>query len=71
MQVGFNIKDIFFSIVNSSIFFFFDLQLRYSQKRDTGIYECQISTTPPIGHSMYLSVVGKIFFDAYNYCVNV
>jgi hypothetical protein len=25
----------------------------------SGIYECQISTTPPIGHFVYLTVVGK------------
>ena len=34
-------------------------QIRYPQKRDTGVYECQISTTPPVGHSMFLAVVGK------------
>ncbi|KAG8270247.1 hypothetical protein J6590_089567 [Homalodisca vitripennis] len=31
-----------------------------SQKKDTGIYECQISTTPPIGHHVYLNVVEPI-----------
>ncbi|XP_058818799.1 zwei Ig domain protein zig-8-like isoform X2 [Topomyia yanbarensis] len=36
------------------------LQIRYPQKRDTGVYECQISTTPPVGHSMYLSVVEPV-----------
>ncbi|PSN51034.1 hypothetical protein C0J52_26100, partial [Blattella germanica] len=35
------------------------LQIRYPQRRDSGIYECQVSTTPPIGHSMHLSVVGE------------
>jgi hypothetical protein len=35
------------------------LQIRYPQRRDSGFYECQVSTTPPIGHSMFLSVVGK------------
>ncbi|KAI5744677.1 hypothetical protein M8J76_004344 [Diaphorina citri] len=36
------------------------LQIKYPQKRDSGIYECQVSTTPPIGISMYLSVVEPI-----------
>uniref|UniRef100_A0A1B6KVY0 Ig-like domain-containing protein n=1 Tax=Graphocephala atropunctata TaxID=36148 RepID=A0A1B6KVY0_9HEMI len=35
------------------------LQIRYPQRRDSGIYECQVSTTPPIGTSMYLSVVDE------------
>ncbi|XP_021939627.1 zwei Ig domain protein zig-8-like, partial [Zootermopsis nevadensis] len=33
------------------------LQIRYPQRRDSGFYECQVSTTPPVGYSMYLSVV--------------
>lgn len=33
------------------------LQVRYPQQRDSGIYECQVSTTPPVGYSMVLSVV--------------
>ncbi|XP_065079024.1 zwei Ig domain protein zig-8-like [Ochlerotatus camptorhynchus] len=36
------------------------LQIRYPQKRDTGVYECQISTTPPVGHSMHLIVVEPV-----------
>lgn len=36
------------------------LSIRYAQKKDSGIYECQISTTPPIGHPVFLTVVGKI-----------
>lgn len=36
------------------------LQLRYPQIKDTGFYECQISTTPPRGYPVYLSVVGKL-----------
>ncbi|XP_050352683.1 protogenin B-like isoform X2 [Nymphalis io] len=31
--------------------------IRFPQRRDSGIYECQVGTTPPIGHRMYLSVV--------------
>lgn len=35
------------------------LRIRYPQRKDSGIYECQISTTPPIGHPVYLTIVGK------------
>lgn len=35
------------------------LRIRYPQKEDSGTYECQISTTPPIGHPVYLSIVGE------------
>ncbi|KAL6435729.1 hypothetical protein ACFW04_005549 [Cataglyphis niger] len=39
------------------------LRIRYPQRKDSGIYECQISTTPPIGHPVHLNIVvasGKI-----------
>ncbi|KAL5243111.1 hypothetical protein ACI65C_010521 [Semiaphis heraclei] len=36
------------------------LQIRYPQIRDSGYYECQVSTTPPIGHAMVLTVVEPI-----------
>lgn len=36
------------------------LRIKYPQKKDSGIYECQISTTPPIGHPVYLTVLGKL-----------
>ncbi|PBC32334.1 Limbic system-associated membrane protein [Apis cerana cerana] len=36
------------------------LRIRYPQKKDSGIYECQISTTPPIGHPVYLTIVEPI-----------
>ncbi|XP_076758803.1 neurotrimin [Xylocopa sonorina] len=36
------------------------LQVKYPQRRDSGTYECQVSTTPPIGHSMHLSVVEPV-----------
>ncbi|XP_032687131.1 zwei Ig domain protein zig-8-like isoform X2 [Odontomachus brunneus] len=32
------------------------LRIRYPQEKDSGIYECQISTTPPIGHRIHLTV---------------
>ncbi|XP_054287198.1 lachesin-like isoform X2 [Macrosteles quadrilineatus] len=33
------------------------LQIKYPQHRDTGIYECQISTTPHMSHYIHLNVV--------------
>ncbi|XP_065168018.1 zwei Ig domain protein zig-8-like isoform X1 [Atheta coriaria] len=36
------------------------LQIRYPQRRDSGIYECQVGTTPPHGVLMTLSVVEPI-----------
>ncbi|XP_044731930.1 lachesin-like [Chrysoperla carnea] len=33
------------------------LQIKYPQHRDTGIYECQISTTPHLSHFVHLTVV--------------
>ncbi|XP_037950442.1 probable serine/threonine-protein kinase MARK-A isoform X2 [Teleopsis dalmanni] len=33
------------------------LQIKYPQHRDSGIYECQISTTPHMSHYIYLNVV--------------
>ncbi|XP_065222999.1 zwei Ig domain protein zig-8-like [Planococcus citri] len=33
------------------------LRIKYPQRKDSGIYECQISTTPPIGHQIHLKVV--------------
>uniref|UniRef100_A0A182I5C3 Uncharacterized protein n=1 Tax=Anopheles arabiensis TaxID=7173 RepID=A0A182I5C3_ANOAR len=35
-------------------------QVLYPQQRDSGVYECQISTTPPVGYSMTLSVVEPV-----------
>ncbi|XP_044746549.1 zwei Ig domain protein zig-8-like [Coccinella septempunctata] len=36
------------------------LQIRYPQRKDSGVYECQVGTTPPIGICMTLSVVEPI-----------
>ncbi|XP_026667172.1 zwei Ig domain protein zig-8-like [Ceratina calcarata] len=36
------------------------LRILSAQKKDSGIYECQISTTPPIGHPVYLTIVEPI-----------
>lgn len=35
------------------------LMIKYPQLRDSGIYECQISTTPHISHFIHLNVVGE------------
>lgn len=36
------------------------LKVLYPQQRDSGIYECQIGTSPPVGYSLHLSVVEPI-----------
>ncbi|GLV39745.1 defective proboscis extension response 21 [Carabus blaptoides fortunei] len=36
------------------------LEIRYPQRRDSGTYECQVGTTPPIGHNVHLSVVEPV-----------
>ncbi|XP_058446007.1 zwei Ig domain protein zig-8-like isoform X1 [Malaya genurostris] len=33
------------------------LQIKYPQHRDSGIYECQISTTPHMSHFVHLNVI--------------
>ncbi|CAL4068046.1 unnamed protein product, partial [Meganyctiphanes norvegica] len=33
------------------------LTVRFAQVRDTGMYECQVSTTPPMSHFVALTVV--------------
>ncbi|KYQ59559.1 hypothetical protein ALC60_01544 [Trachymyrmex zeteki] len=37
------------------------LQIKYPQHRDSGIYECQVSTTPHMSHLVHLNVIGKLF----------
>ncbi|XP_033152267.1 neurotrimin isoform X2 [Drosophila mauritiana] len=37
-----------------------DWSLQFPQLRDSGIYECQVSTTPPVGYTMVFSVVEPI-----------
>ncbi|XP_014483920.1 PREDICTED: basement membrane-specific heparan sulfate proteoglycan core protein-like isoform X2 [Dinoponera quadriceps] len=36
------------------------LQIKYPQHRDSGIYECQVSTTPHMSHLVHLSVIEPI-----------
>lgn len=40
---------------------FWQLRIRGLTHADAGKYECQVSTTPPRGHQMYLKVVGECF----------
>ena len=36
------------------------LKIHYVQHRDAGAYECQVGTTPPISHTVWLGVVGQL-----------
>lgn len=38
------------------------LLIKFPQHRDSGIYECQVSTTPHMSHFVHLEVVGEFYF---------
>lgn len=38
------------------------LLIKFPQKRDTGIYECQVNTEPKMSLAFWLNVIGKFFF---------
>lgn len=42
------------------------LQIKWAQKRDAGIYECQITTQPVRSYFVNLNVVGKFSFSFIN-----
>jgi len=43
------------------------LQIKYPQHRDSGIYECQVSTTPHMSHLVHLNVIGESSFIVSHY----
>lgn len=49
-----------FQAVHNPITDDWSLKVLYAQQQDTGVYECQISTTPPVGYTMTLAVVEPI-----------
>lgn len=40
------------------------LEIKYPQLRDSGYYECQVSTTPHMSHIVYLDVIGEFFLKS-------
>lgn len=58
-----------FTISFLILFFSINFQVRFPQQRDSGVYECQVSTTPPIGYSMTLSVVGEVIFFFFRFLI--
>uniref|UniRef100_A0A336JZV2 CSON006378 protein n=1 Tax=Culicoides sonorensis TaxID=179676 RepID=A0A336JZV2_CULSO len=47
-----------FQAVHNPISDDWSLKVLFAQQSDSGVYECQISTTPPVGYTMTLAVVG-------------
>ncbi|KAA0202222.1 hypothetical protein HAZT_HAZT009955 [Hyalella azteca] len=47
------------------------LHIRYVQKRDEGVYECQIATHPPISLLSTLHVVGEFISKCIVYTFHV
>lgn len=41
------------------------LQIKSASRLDSGIYECQVSSSPPVGISVSLSVVGQYALSKY------
>ena len=39
------------------------LEIKPTTHRDSGRYECQISTTPPTSHVVYLKIAGRIIYS--------
>ena len=39
------------------------LRLKNPQPADSGVYECQVSTTPHLQHNIHLTVNGKITYS--------
>ena len=37
-----------------------DLRIEYVQKRDAGVYECQVNTEPKINMAFFLEVEGEL-----------
>lgn len=42
------------------------LEIKYPQLRDSGYYECQVSTTPHMSHIVYLDVIGEFFLNIFS-----
>ncbi|KAL1453620.1 hypothetical protein WDU94_009947, partial [Cyamophila willieti] len=49
-----------FRVINNPTSDDWTLRLKYPQHRDTGVYECQVSTTPHQFHYIYLTVVEPV-----------
>ncbi|XP_076625037.1 uncharacterized protein LOC143343716 isoform X4 [Colletes latitarsis] len=48
------------------------LQIRYPQLRDSGYYECQVSTTPHMSHIVHLNVIDRVVNSGSSkFCVRI
>ena len=49
-----------FSVIHTPGSDNWDLKIAYVQKRDRGIYECQVNTEPKLNFAILLHVIGKL-----------
>lgn len=57
--VSISILDFILQVIRSEDTENWTLQIKFSQSRDSGIYECQVNTEPKMSMAFRLNIVGK------------
>lgn len=55
----FSFSSVDLQVIRSSDLENWTLQIKFSQARDSGIYECQVNTEPKMSMAFRLNIVGK------------